>query len=446
MRTSGPIPPHFCHIQRIVVRLLAALLIFGLSSSAEIPKQDTLDCNGGNNTSASAKYRGSRGNAPPGRVSKLPIRTLLYPGSQTRIYSRYMPWFGDPHHRDVGYRSDDAQQIARQVADMKSRGIEGAVVDWYGPRSGPKNDSTMQLMREAERQGFEFAISEDAGALSDCKQPGCDVTGHIITDLQYVADHFETSAAYVRFEGRPAVFFFGLEKYAVDWPRVRQALPLKPLFFFRNSGSFTDPNADGAYAWIAPETATSSDPMGLQYLQRFYSKARGSSKIAMGSAYKGFDDAEAGWGKGRVIDQQCGHTWLSTFAEASRFFSAENQLRALMIPTWNDYEEGTEIETGVDNCVRIEGRLTADTLSWSISGPEDTVDHYAVLAKRGSEWIEAADVRPGIHSIALNELRLSDKPASVCVEAVGKASILNHYSGPIENTRREEPGRPSPDR
>jgi hypothetical protein len=430
-----------------VVRLLAALLIFGgLSSSGEIPKQDMIDCSGGNNTSASAKYRGSRGNAPPGHVSKLPIRTLLYPGAETRIYTRYMPWFGDPHHRDVGYRSDDAQQIARQVADMKSRGIQGAIVDWYGPRSGPKNDSTMQLMREAERQGFEFAISEDAGALSDCKQPGCDVTGHIISDLQYVADHFESSAAYVRFEGRPAVFFFGLENYAVDWRRVRQSIPLKPLFFFRNSGSFTDPNADGAYAWIAPETATSSDPMGLQYLQRFYSKAQTSSKIAVGSAYKGFDDAEAGWGKGRVINQQCGHTWLSTFAETSRFYSAKNQLRALMIPTWNDYEEGTEIETGVENCVQVQGRLTGDTLNWSISGPEDTVDHYAVLAKRGSEWIEAADVRPGIHSIALTELRSSGKPAAFCVEAVGKASILNHFSGPIENTRREEPDRASPNR
>jgi hypothetical protein len=168
--------------------------------------------------------------------------------------------------------------------------------------------------------------------------------------------------------------------------------------------------------------------------------------MAMGSAYKGFDDAEARWGQGRVIDQQCGHTWLSTFAETSRFYSVKNQLRALMIPTWNDYEEGTEIETGVENCVQVQGRLTGDTLSWSISGPEDTVDHYAVLAKRGSEWIEAADVRPGIHSIALTELRLSGKPAAFCVEAVGKASMLNHFSGPIENTRREEPDRAYPDR
>ena len=68
-------------------------------------------------------------------------------------------------------------------------------------------------------------------------------------------------------------------------------------------------------------------------------------------------------------------------------------------------------------------------------GRPPAVDHYAVLAKRGSEWIEAADVRPGTHSIALTELRLSGKPAAFCVEAVGKASILNHFSGPIENTR-----------
>jgi hypothetical protein len=82
-------------------------------------------------TSARPRFRGeNNGNAPPGNVSKMPIRSLLYRGSQTRLYTRYMPWFGDSHHRDVGYRSDDAQQIARQVADMISRGLQGAIVDW----------------------------------------------------------------------------------------------------------------------------------------------------------------------------------------------------------------------------------------------------------------------------------------------------------------------------
>jgi hypothetical protein len=79
-----------------------------------------------------------------------------------------MPWFGDARHRDVGYRSDDPQQVRHQVADMASRGIQGAIVDWYGPDSGSKNESTILLMKEAERQNFEFALSEDAGSLGDC--------------------------------------------------------------------------------------------------------------------------------------------------------------------------------------------------------------------------------------------------------------------------------------
>ncbi|PYX49567.1 MAG: hypothetical protein DMG79_08270, partial [Acidobacteria bacterium] len=274
---------------------------------------------------------------------------------------------------------------------MLGRGIQGAIVDWYGPNSGAKNESTILLMREAERQKFEFAVSEDAGALGECEKHGCDLTGQLISDLKYVAEQFETSPAYIRFEGRPAVFFFGLEKYAIDWRRVRHSLPDKPLFFFRNSGSFSNPDADGAYSWIAPETANSGDPMGMQYLDRFYTKAQGSTKIAMGSAYKGFDDAEAKWGKGRVIDQQCGETWLTTFAEAGHFYSSRHQLPALIIPTWNDYEEGTEIETGIENCVTIQASLSGEALMWTTSGPKSTIDHYVVLAEQQSHWMQAAE-------------------------------------------------------
>lgn len=399
-------------------------------------------CENVNNTSASARFRGeSGGNAPPGNVSKLPIRSLLYDGSQTRIYTRYMPWFGDPRHRDVGYRSDDPQQMARQVADMVSRGIHGAIVDWYGPKDEVKNQSTILLMQEAERQdGFEFAVSVDAGSIKECEKHGCDPTDHLISDLKYAAQHFEASPAYIRFGGRPAVFFFGLEKYAIDWRRVRQSIPLNPLLFFRNSGTFSNPDANGAYSWIAPETASSTDPMALQYLDRFYSKAQHTDKIAMGSAYKGFNDSDASWGKGRAIDQQCGQTWLATFAAADRVYSARNQLPALIIPTWNDYEEGTEIETGIDNCVEVKASITGDKLVWSIAGRENTIDHYTVLAQKDSRWAEVAEIRPGTHSVRLSEVHLSPQTSALCVQAVGKASLLNHFSGSIGYSSAGEQG------
>jgi hypothetical protein len=409
-----------------LVLLVAATLCIAQNTNAPIP------CELQNNTSASPRYRGSKANTAPSSVSKFPIRSLLYEGSNTRIFTRYMLWFGDPKHRDVGYSSDDRDQIKRQVSDMTSRGIQGAIVDWYGPESGTKNESTILLMKEAEHQNFEFAVSEDAGALGDCEKRGCNVTDQLIRDLKYAAEHFEHSPAYIRFHERPAVFFFGLEKYPIDWSRVRQSLPMTPLLFFRNSGSFANDDADGAYSWIAPETASASDPMALQYLERFYTKAQQSSKIAMGSAYKGFDDSTASWGKGRVIDQRCGQTWLSTFEVAGRFYSANHQLPALIIPTWNDYEEGTEIESGIDNCVEIKASIRGgSTLVWNISGSENTIDHIAVLQQKSSAWSEISRLPPARHSISLQDLHVPAETANLCVVAVGKTSMLNHSSGPI---------------
>ncbi|MBZ5681991.1 MAG: hypothetical protein LAO24_17975 [Acidobacteriia bacterium] len=415
------------------------ILIFTLSWAGvcclRVTGQNALSCDNANNTSANSRYRtGNSGNVLPGNVSKLPIRSLLYSGATTRIYVRYMPWFGDPHHRDVGYRSDDQQQVSRQVSDMISRGIQGAIVDWYGPGSGLKHESTLLVMKEAERQGFEFAISEDAGALGDCEKHGCNPTDQLISDLRYAAEHFEASPAYIRFNGRPAVFFFGLEKYTIDWHRVRQTLPLSPLLFFRNSGTFGNSDADGAYSWMAPETAGADDPMALKYLERFYSKAQRSSKIAMGSAYKGFNDSDASWGKGHAIDQQCGQTWIATFAEAGRFYSSDHQLPAMIIPTWNDYEEGTEIESGVDNCVNVRASITGDELAWSISGRENTIDHYVIMAEKDAQWKDLATLPAGSRSVQLHDLHLQPEVDALCVQAVGKPSMLNHSSGPLGYT------------
>ena len=161
-----------------MARLILTCMFFCATLGIAQNPQTVISCENVNNTSASPRFRGgNNGNAPPGNVSKMPIRSLLYRGSQTRLYTRYMPWFGDSHHRDVSYRSDDAQQIARQVTDMISRGLQGAIVDWYGPDSGLENQSTILLMKEAERESnFEFAISEDAGPIRDCAKRGCDPT------------------------------------------------------------------------------------------------------------------------------------------------------------------------------------------------------------------------------------------------------------------------------
>ncbi len=386
-----------------------------------------------NNTSAADSFRGEpNGNAPAANVSKAPLRSLLYDGADTHVWVRFMPWFGDKGHLDIGYRSDDRAQIRRQVTDMLSRGITGAIVDWYGPHQEFKNRTTQRLMQEAEAQNLQFAISYDKGSLKDCRG-GCDQTGQMTSDLNYAFRTFENSPAYLRIEGHPAVFFFGLEKYPIDWRRLRSSLPGQPLFFFRNSGAFRNPDDDGAYSWIAPEAVKPGDPMSAEYLERFYRAARDNPrKYAVGSAYKGFNDSIAGWGKGRVIDQQCGETWLDTFATAGRFYSRNNQLPDLLVVTWNDYEEGTEIESGIENCVSISAELARGELRWNIKGKERTLDHFTIfLSRDGENLMLFRQLPPHARSFDLDDVNLAPGDYIVYVKAVGRASMTNHMSNPV---------------
>ena len=50
------------------------------------------------------------------------------------LLAAYQPWFGRGNHINVGYSSQDATVIARQIADARNLGIRGFVVNWYGAR------------------------------------------------------------------------------------------------------------------------------------------------------------------------------------------------------------------------------------------------------------------------------------------------------------------------
>jgi hypothetical protein len=129
----------------------------------------TLQAETGNNTSAANSFAAqTNGNAAAGSVSKLPISSLLYSGSTTKIYATWLGWFGQPNHMSVGYVSDTQAQVHAQVQDMISRGIAGAIADWYGVNNASIENATTLLKNEAEASSgqFQFAIMEDGGALA----------------------------------------------------------------------------------------------------------------------------------------------------------------------------------------------------------------------------------------------------------------------------------------
>lgn len=425
---------------------LVLLLSLGAAAQLNIVPTTTLTAETANNTSASSTFSAqTNGNAGAGNVSKLSIRQLLYAGSTTKIYAHVVPWFGKSDHMSVGYNSSDPAEIHAQVDDMLSRGIQGVVIDWYGPNAYINSTTALNYMTESNSRGgaFEFSIMVDVGALNAyAQQNGCDVTQQLIDDLTYVANTFYVSPAYTKVGSRPVVTFFAVDSYYIDWDKVRASVPGNPLFIKRNPSGFSASQSDGAFAWVEINRSDPNDMM-LSYLDTFYTAAEQyPSELTIGATYKGFNDTLAGWGSNRIVSQQCGRTWLSTFAELNKYYSSSNPLPALQLVTWNDYEEATELETGIDNCVSLAATVSGSTLGWDIGGAarESTLDHYTVfISTDGQNLMKLADVAAGTHSLDLAQYNLAPGTYVLYVKAIGQPSIVNHISNAAAFNPNDQP-------
>jgi hypothetical protein len=123
---------------RLIIAVVC-ICVFPVVSNAGnlvIKPTTTLFAQTSNNTSAASSFANQTdGNLAAGSISKVSTRSLLYPGSKTKIYAHLVLWFGESNHMNVGYSSTDPAQVKRQINDMISRGIDGVVMVWYGPKN-----------------------------------------------------------------------------------------------------------------------------------------------------------------------------------------------------------------------------------------------------------------------------------------------------------------------
>lgn len=394
------------------------------------PPTTTLAAQTENNTAAAPSFRTqTNGNLGAGNVSKVDIHSLLYPGATTDIYAELQPWFGDKRHMQVGYTSWDLSQVETQLADMVSRGITGVIIDWYGPadRTEP---TTLAWLAAAERHpGFKILIMIDKGAvrLSPCR--GCTPQQSVIYLTNYVLQHYATSPAYATWNGKPIITEFDIDKnYILDWNAIEKETSSNIAWIFHSHFGFRHPVSSGSYSWMH----ATSKVYGMDYLTSFYDAAvRTPNQMAWGAGYKGFNDTLASWGLNRVVGQNCGQTWLQSFDKINSYYNSGRQLPILQLVTWNDYEEGTELESGIDNCLTVSASIAGSVLQWNVNGNENTVDHYVVYFSSDSQSLLELNTLPaGTHAMDLSSFQLGS--GSIYVQAVGKPLIKNQMSGPAK--------------
>lgn len=438
----------------------------------------------------------------PLNVSKVPISTLMYPSSNTFLFVHFQPWFfqNNPDKIATGYTSDNASTVSAQMTDMISRGFKAVVIDWYGQNGGDDgntgfDDKTTMAIKSnlapncsaAQNCPFYFALMEDKGALAlnGCSTSSSTTAACITaleTDLTYMKSNYFGSNAYVKLTappgnkissaGRPVVFLFLLpassyNSATTDWDTVwATVVPWaetnadNPLFWIESQftpyATYGYPNADavGAYAWLNWNNSITDyigkydtgDLYGFDALTGFYYTSFDDgyykTQSVAGVGYKGFDDYDS-WGSvpnynHPVIAQDCGQTFVQSFSYAGKYYSSTTQLPFLGVAVWNDYDEGSEIETGIDNCVSsFTETVAGSTLDWDIAfdcyntencGSETTVYNYVIYyTTNGTELYEAGTVASGTHTTNLCTLDKSiPSGATIYVQAQGQPSIFNH--------------------
>jgi antitoxin (DNA-binding transcriptional repressor) of toxin-antitoxin stability system len=272
----------------------------------------------------------------------------------------------------VGYSSENPDEIRTQIRKAKDMGISGFVVDWYGDREPSIDQSYATMQKLAAQNKFQIAMMYDETNQED------GATDEAIADFTMFHDSYLSAQAagheaYLTYDGRPVIFIFPHGSSHTDWDKVRAVVNKwspAPLLIEENlPGQYADA-FDGFYPWIHPGPkgwAPDGSSWGEEYLSDFYQTmgAKFPDKIIVGGAWPQFDDSKASWSLNRHISARCGQTFLDTFNMWHKFFPTGQVIPFMLVETWNDYEEGSEIEPGLPTCASqpAQNPMKPDTLA-----------------------------------------------------------------------------------
>ena len=273
-------------------------------------------------------------------------------GKDPVVLALYEAWFGSPKHIDVGYSTQNADVVKKQIKKAKEMGIGGFVVDWYGDRDPFVDKSYAVMQAQAAKNKFNVAMMYEE---ADTAEGATDL---VIADFTmfhdtYLASNAPGHQAYLTYQGRPVIFVFPHGSHT-DWAKVRKAVDSwspAPLLLQENLPGPNPEAFDGFYPWVKGWAPDGSN-WGEDYLKDFYlhMATKYPDYITVAGAWPQFDDHKASWGLNRHIAARCGQTYTDTLNLWRKYFPPDQVIPFVLIETWNDYEEGSEIEPGLPTC------------------------------------------------------------------------------------------------
>ncbi len=236
------------------------------------------------------------------------------------------------------YDSNDQDVIECHLLWMKAAGFDGILADWYGTQNHfdyPMiHERTKSLFDKAEKFGFKIGVVyedqtvKNALAASLIKQQDskkiAEETG------RWLKDNWFKKESWLKFKNSPLLLVFGPQHFSEsDWSQFRQASGKVDLLTLHHP----QPYGQGVFDWPVPS-------QGIEFQSGFLDRSRGS-EFTVSVAFPRFHDYynEGGEKSYPLLKDADGATLKSTLQTA-----LAQKPNAVQIATWNDWQEGTQVE------------------------------------------------------------------------------------------------------
>jgi hypothetical protein len=238
------------------------------------------------------------------------------------------------------YASANREAMARQIDQAKGAGIDAFVLNWWG--KGNQTEKNLRALLEiAAQKGFRVAVDFDINS------PFMGGVGSYADNLRHLHAVHAAHPAYLRYQGRPVVFFYNVSRFPVaTWQSLRDQVDpgRQALWIAEGTDLGYQSVFDGhhLYSITWPNRIPPSQTLPKWgNRMRKYNREHGTSKLWIATVMPGYDDRKVRPGNGFARSRDGGEYYRQCWQAA-----IASKPHWVIINSFNEWPEGSYIEPG----------------------------------------------------------------------------------------------------
>jgi Glycosyl hydrolase family 99 len=236
------------------------------------------------------------------------------------------------------YASANREAMARQIDQAQNAGIDAFVLNWWG-KGNPTEKNLKTLLDVAAQKGFHVAADFDINS------PFMGGVESYADNLRHLHTVHAAHSAYLRYQGRPVVFFYNVSRLPVStWQSLRDQVDPNHTSLWIAEGTDLSYQSvfDGhhLYSVIWPNRIPPSKTLP-QWGNRVrkYNQEHNTAKLWIATVMPGYDDRKARPGSGFAQSRQGGEYYRQSWQAA-----IASKAQWVIINSFNEWPEGSYVE------------------------------------------------------------------------------------------------------